>query len=166
MSTLVAVGLPGAALGIIGWVDYVTGPDLALFPFYLVALVVISLRFRCPAAMLYGVLASAIFLVVDLATEPRLLGTIAPYWRAAGQLLSFSLVTFTIPRLREERQRLVASQAALMGQRTELYELNARLVTALENLSAARQQTLEELVERHIAEVQGLLDVVDRRGLR
>jgi hypothetical protein len=53
-----------------------------------------------------------------------------------------------------------------MGQRTELYELNARLVTALENLSAARQQTLEELVERHIAEVQGLLDVVDRRGLR
>lgn len=153
---------PVAMLAVVGWIDYVTGPLLAFSPFYVAVLVVIALRRRWPVAMAHGVLAALIFLAVDLATVPELRWTIYPYWRSLGLLFSFSLVTFTIPRLMEEQRRLAESRAVLVRQRRELNELNTLLVQTLEERTGERERVIEELVGRHAAEVRGLTSVVER----
>jgi hypothetical protein len=134
-----------AALLMVGWVDYITGPRLAFFPFYLCVLVLASLRSPRGAAMLYSALAATIFLVVDLATVPALGATIYPYWRAVAQLTSFSLVTYVIPTLRDERRRLVESEQCLVQQQAELQVLSGRLVAALEEARRSRAVAVEAL---------------------
>jgi len=134
-----------AALLAVGWVDYITGPRLAFFPFYLCVLVGASLRSSRPAAMLYAGVASVIFLLVDLVTVPELAATIFPYWRAVAQLMSFSLVTYVIPTLRDERRRLAESEKLLIQQQDELHALTGTLLAALEEASRSRALALEAL---------------------
>jgi hypothetical protein len=140
--------LPVAGLLLIMVVDYITGPMVAVSPFYLAVLVPIALRRRATAAAVYGAVAAAMFLTVDLITVPALATTFYPYWRGIAQLISFSIVMFTIPRLIGERHRLLRSEETLVRQRTELEDLNAKLVGALEELGAARQRTVEAMLNR------------------
>lgn len=137
-------GLAVAALVAVGCVDYVTGP-LAFFPFYLCVLVVAALNTSRQAAMMYAGLASMIYLLVDLATEPELQATVYPYWRAMAQLVNFSLVTYVIATLRDERRRLAESEGLLVHQQGELLELSGKLVAALEEVNRSRAQALEAL---------------------
>ena len=152
---------PVAGLLVIALLDYVTGPLVAVSPFYLAVLVAVALRRAVPAALAYGAFAAALVLTVDLITVPALAGTPYPYWRGIAQLLSFSAVTFTIPRLRAERHRLLRSEETLVRQRTALEDLNAKLVSALEELGAARQLTVETVLARHPAAFD---DLTRRRG--
>jgi hypothetical protein len=153
---------PLAALAAVGWLDYLTGPLLPFFHFYVMVLVLLSLRRRWPVAMGFGVLAAAILFSVDFATLPELRWTIYPYWRAAGHLMSFSLVTFTIPRLIEEQRRLSESEAQLIRQRREIHELNTALVQALEDRAAERERAIEDLVGDHAAEIRNLREAVEQ----
>jgi len=134
-----------AALLAVGWVDYITGPRLAFFPFYLCVLVGAALRSSRRVATLYAGVASVIFLLVDLATTPELAATIYPYWRAVAQLMSFSLVTYVIPTLRDERRRLAESERLLIQQQDELHTLTGTLLAALEEASRSRALALEAL---------------------
>ena len=151
---------PVAGLILIAVLDYVTGPLVAVSPFYLAVLVPIALRRRPPVALAYGALAAGLFLVVDLITVPALIGTVYPYWRGIASLISFTVVMFTIPRLIAERHRLLRSEEALVRQRTELEDLNAKLVGALEELGAARQRTIETMLTRHTATLDDLKTLV------
>lgn len=153
---------PFVALAGAGWLDFATGPLLPFFPFYVAVLVVVSLRQRWPVAMAFGALAAAILFAVDFVTLPDLRGTIYPYWRAVGHLMSFSLITFTIPRLIEEQRRLVESEAQLMRQRREIHELNTALVKALEDRAGEREHAIQDLVKDHTAEIRNLREVVQQ----
>jgi hypothetical protein len=152
--------LPVAGLLLITVLDYFTGPMVAVSPFYLAVLVAIALRRRAAAAAAYGAVAAAMFLAVDLITVPALATTFYPYWRGMAQLISFSVVMFTIPRLIAERHRLLRSEEALVRQRTELEDLNAKLVGALEELGAARQRTVEAMLSRQTAALDELKALV------
>jgi len=148
--------LPVAGLLLIAVLDYLTPTLLAVSPFYLAVLVPIALRRRAAAAAVYGALAAAMFMVVDLISLPHLATTGYPYWRGMAQLISFSVVMFTIPRLIEERHRMLRSEEALVRQRTELEDLNGKLVGALEELGAARQRTVEAMLNRQTAALDDL----------
>jgi hypothetical protein len=161
MPRLVAAWLwPLACLAIVGYLDYVTGPLLPFFPFYLVVVLAVALRRRLALAMGFGALAAAILFGVDLLSMPALRTSIYPYWRAIGHLLSFSVVTFTIPRLIEEHRRLARSESQLMRQRREINELNTALVQALENRADERQRDIEALIGVHTREIASLREVV------
>ena len=152
--------LPVAGLLLIAVVDYVTGPMVAISPFYLAVLVPIALRRRAGAAAIYGAVAALMFLTVDLITLPQYAKTFYPYWRGMAQLISFSVVMFTIPRLIAERHRLLRSEETLVRQRTELEDLNAKLVGALEELGAARQRTVEAMLNRQTTALDELKALV------
>jgi hypothetical protein len=158
-----------AGLLLIAVLDYFTGPMVAVSPFYLAVLVVIALRRRAPVALAYGAVAAAMFLAVDLMTVPALATTFYPYWRGMAQLISFSVVMLTIPRLIAERHRLLRSEETLVRQRSELEDLNAKLVGALEELGAARQRTVEAMLNRQTAaldELKGLVATAVAEGSR
>jgi hypothetical protein len=152
--------LPVGGLLVIAAIDYLTGPRVAVSPFYLAVLVVIALRRRVEVAVAYGAVAATFFLIIELLTVPALATTPYPYWRGVAQLISFSVVMFTIPRLIAERHRLLRSEEALVRQRTELEDLNAKLVGALEELGAARQRTVEDVLGRHTAALDQLKNVL------
>jgi len=143
-----------AALVAVGWLDYVTGPLVAVSPFYFCVLVPVALRRPVRIAAPYALLAAAIFLGVEVLSNPGLRWTFYPYWRGFSQLVGFLLVTCTIPQLVRERQRLVRSEEALVRQRAELEELNAKLVATLEELGASRERAIEELLRRHTEELE------------
>ena len=153
---------PLVALAVVGCLDYITGPLLPFFPFYVFVLVAVSLRRPLRVAMGFGALAAAILFGVDLVSMPALRASIYPYWRAAGHLMSFSLVTFTIPRLIEEQRRLAESEAQLMRQQREIHELNTALVQALEERAAERERAIDELVGHHALEIRSLREVVQQ----
>jgi hypothetical protein len=151
---------PIAGLLLIAVLDYVTGPMVAISPFYLAVLVPIALRRSAAAPAIYGAIAAGMFLTVDLITLPRFATTFYPYWRGVAQLISFSVVMFTIPRLIAERHRLLRSEETLVRQRTELEDLNAKLVGALEELGAARQRTVEAMLNRQTTALDELKTLV------
>ena len=154
--------LPAAALLLVGWLDYVTGPLLASSPFYLLVLALTGLRRRWPVALAYGVVAAAVSLTVELLTTPALASTIYPYWRALAQLIAFTAVTVMIPALVHARERLAESRRALVGQRAELEDLNRRLVLALGELTAAKDRAVGVLVAQHTATVRELQGELER----
>jgi hypothetical protein len=123
-------------------------------------LVAVALRRRMVIAVGFGALAAAILFAVDLVSVPALRTSIYPYWRAIGHLLSFSIVTFTIPRLIVEHRRLARSESQLMRQRREINELNTALVQALEHRADERQREIEALIGVHTREIRSLRDVV------
>lgn len=159
-----SASIPALALIAVGIVDYLTGPLLAFFPFYVCVLVVISLRRPWPVAMMYGGLAALIFLVVDLSTVPALVTTVFPYWRALGQLMNFSLVTFVVPKLLDERREFAVANARLHARERELYELNQHLLSTLDELTASRGH--QDLVARQAAEVAALGPLVQQAAGR
>jgi hypothetical protein len=157
--------LPVAGLLLIAVLDYVTGPLVAISPFYLAVLVPVALRRRVPVALAYGAIAALMFLACDLLTPPVTAGasyatTLYPYWKGLAQLISFSVVMLTIPRLIAERHRLLRSEEMLVRQRTELEDLNAKLVGALEELGEARQRTVEAMLNRQATVLDELKAVV------
>jgi hypothetical protein len=76
--------------------------------------------------------------------------------------MSFSLVTFTIPRLVEEQRRLAESESQLRRQRREIHELNTALVQALEDRAAERERAIQELMGDHALEIRNLREVVQQ----
>jgi len=152
--------LPCAVLAVVGWLDYVTGPRLAFSPVYFLVLAALALRHPRDAALFFSLFASGVFLVVDLLTVPRNASTIYPYWRAAGQLLSFSVVSFTITQLVEDRRSLVDSRTSLPKHAAELQAVNEKLVATLEELSASKERALEDVLRQHVREVSRLRETL------
>ncbi len=154
--------VPLGAMLLAALIDYVTPAPFAVSPFYLCVLVPVALRRPWNVAMTYGVIASAVFMTVDVITNPESAGTIYPYWRGFSQLITFSLVTFTIPLLVRDRQRLVESERTLIQQRQELEQVNARLVGTLEELVAMRERDIQQLVQQQRAALKELVTMRER----
>lgn len=157
---LAAAVLPMVGLAAVGWVDFLTGPLFAFSPFYLLVLVFSSLVNSSRMSLAHAVVAAAIFLVVDLATVPAMASTPYPYWRAVAQLVSFSLVTYVIPGLIEERRRLERSEALLVRRQEEIEVLNGKLLAALEEVSRTKSLAIEDLRRQHANEMRRLRETL------
>lgn len=136
-------------LALVGWVDYVTGPEIALAPFYLIVLAGLAYFERWPVCIAFGGVAAGIYLGADLLNNPSGAHLIYPYWRAFSRFLSFAGIGSLLSLVLQEHQRLRESKDALCERNQELERLNRELQEALQELKQL-QRTLVA-VERKAA---------------
>lgn len=70
-----------------GWFDYITGPEVASAPFYILILVSLALVEPWGACLGYSILAACVYLTVDLYTTPARASLVFPYWDATSRFL-------------------------------------------------------------------------------
>lgn len=129
---------------LVGWFDYITPPELASTPFYLLALIPIAFLESIPVCLAFSVLAAAIYFGADVLTNPGTVKLVYPYWTALARLISFGLISSAISLLVGERRRLRFSQQALHHKARELEKKNRALEQSLQELKRLQ----EELVKK------------------
>ncbi|HYL81364.1 MAG TPA: hypothetical protein VEU07_11160 [Candidatus Acidoferrum sp.] len=121
-------------LFVMGWVDYVTGPDIASAPFYIAVLLTMAFFEPWWICLIYSGVATLLFLSVDLLTLPGRTTLIYPYWSSLARLLSFVLISVSTSLLITERRRLRHSERALQEKTQELEAKNRKLEEAMREL--------------------------------
>lgn len=145
-----AVGL--LLLFVAGWLDYITGPEIASAPFYILVLFPLAF-FETPWICLgFSIIAAMIYLGVDLLSKPGAVTLVYPYWQATARFLSFALISTITSRLVGEQRRLHLSEQALQEKAAELAEKNRRLEDALEELRRLHADLLARERQAGIAE--------------
>jgi signal transduction histidine kinase len=137
---------------LVGWFDYVTPPELASAPFYLVPLTPIAFLEPVPICVAFSVLAAVIYFGADVLSNPGTFKLIYPYWRAFARLISFGLISLTISLLVGERRRLLLSEHALQDKAQELEAKNRALGGNLRELKRLQDELVEK--ERRAAAFQ------------
>ena len=99
------------AIGILGWIDYATGPDYGFSLFYLIPIVMVGWAGISADAMIAGVAASIAWLVADyFASHAAVPVTL---WNGFTRMAIFVAVGVMMSRLRAERERLQRSNEEL-----------------------------------------------------
>jgi len=137
---------------LVGWLDYITGPEIAFAPFYI--LILLGLGFYEPwgICLAYSGLAAITYLGADLLWNPARATLVYPYWRALARLFSFALISSTISQLVRERTRLRLSEQALQEKAQELEEKNRRLEETLRELKRLQEDLIAKERQAAIAE--------------
>lgn len=135
-----------------GWLDYVTGPEIASAPFYILILLPIAFFEPLWICLAYSVLAALIYLGADLLSTPGSTMLIYPYWRAVARLFSFALISSTISQLLSERRRLRDSERALLEKARELEEKNRYLGELLGQVKKLQEELVAKERRAAIAE--------------
>lgn len=107
------------AILILGVVDYVSGPEIAFSPFYLLPLSVVAWKVGTKRALALGVLAALTWLVADLAAGAEYSSWIVPTWNTLARFSVFVLVIGLLATLRHslETQSHLARVDPLTGVR-------------------------------------------------
>lgn len=134
---------------LIGWFDYITPPELATTPFYLLALIPIAFLEPLPVCLAFSLLAAVIYFGAEVLSNPGIVKLIYPYWTAFARLISFGLISSAISLLVGERRRLRLSEQALQGKARELEEKNRALEETLRALNKLQEKIVAK--ERYAA---------------
>ena len=135
-----------------GWVDYITGPEVASAPFYIFILVSLAIVEPWGACLGYSFLAACIYLTVDLYTTPARAALVFPYWDATSRFLGFALISIAISLLVAERRRLQQTERMLQDRGKELEEKNRRIEEALRTVTRLQEERLTRERQNAIAE--------------
>jgi signal transduction histidine kinase len=135
-----------------GWFDYITGPEVASAPFYILILVSLALVEAWGACLGYSILAACVYLTVDLYTSPARASLVFPYWDATSRFLGFALSSIAISLLVAERRRLQQSERALQDRGKELEEKNRRIEETLRTVTRLQEELLTRERQNAIAE--------------
>ena len=135
-----------------GWLDYITGPEIASAPFYVFVLLPIAFYEPLWICLAYSVLAALIYLGADVLSTPGSTTLVYPYWRAFARLFSFALITSTISQLLGERRRLRDSGQALLEKARELEEKNRYLGELLGQVKRLQEELVAKERRAAIAE--------------
>jgi PAS domain S-box-containing protein len=139
----------GLCLGVVGAIDWITGPEIALSIFYLVPVALVAASVGKKAGLLTALAAGAIWLGIELSTNHLSHPAIA-YWNGGVRTGIFSTFAWIV---------------GLIADRTrELRSLNASLAKKVEERSAAlRDQTaLLESILNSIGEGVVVADAAGR----
>jgi hypothetical protein len=139
-----------------GWLDYVTGRELADSPFYILVLLPISLLESWVVCLAYSILAAVIFLGVDLVSMSGTDSLIYSSWGAFARLISFALVSITMCRLLAGRRRLQHSEQRLREKSNELEAQNGKLEVTLGEVKRLQGDLVAE--ERRLAVAEAISD--------
>lgn len=166
-------------LFVVAYVDYITGPELAFAPFYLIILLAIGLFERWSVCLLYSILAGVLFLWADILWEfPIRARSFYPYWRACARFIGFAVSSILVSRLVAKRAELRRIQDALVGEerRRATVEAAARAAYEMERplnsvglyveelarpgrVDEDARPTLEKLQER-VADLEAILQKI------
>jgi diguanylate cyclase (GGDEF)-like protein len=115
-SPFLGIVVPVLSIIAIGWIDYVTGPDIGCSLFYLLPVALGAWHGGIRAAMIAGVAATAAWLTADLLWRQGDVAMAISLWNAFTRLVIYLSEGFFIAILRRDREvmhRLVAREAAL-----------------------------------------------------
>jgi len=97
-------------LGLVGLSDYLTGPEISFGIFYFLPIWLMTWHFRRSVAVLFSLLCSLVWFVVDDASGVEYSASIIPFWNAAARLvyfLSFSfLLSYSQDQLRQSKEEV------------------------------------------------------------
>jgi diguanylate cyclase (GGDEF)-like protein len=105
-------------LGMLGFIDYVTGPDLSFIVFYLAPIVLVGWFVGTGAGVLMSVAGGVVWLFADiLSRSTSYVHPIIPYWNVAVKLVFFLVVNALVWQLKKslERERELARTDHLTG---------------------------------------------------
>lgn len=92
------------AIGILGWIDYSTGPEYGFSLFYLIPIVIVAWKGISADAVIVSLAASVAWLAADyFAFHSTLTATL---WNGFTRMAIFVAMGFTMSRLHAERERL------------------------------------------------------------
>jgi PAS domain S-box-containing protein len=102
--TAVEVGVAIVGMAAIGWLDYITGPEISFAPIYLVPIVIAAWWYSRTCAWTAVAAASVVWFAADLAWyDPSHLWIVL--WNGTSRLVIFSGAVWAITRVREARDR-------------------------------------------------------------
>ena len=156
----------------IGWLDYVTGPELGLSMFYLLPIAAVAWRGRYLPAIFLAQLAAACWIVADLMVRQGSL--VLPFWNGLTRVVIYTATAYLVARVRLDQEQLGSMNARL----EEALERESRLartdaVTDLPNGRAFLEQLQRELArarrDQHpvsilYADLDGFKAINDRYG--
>ena len=90
---------------IIGFLDYITGPEISFSIFYLIPISVVALIAGAKDGIILSVFGAIAWFVADLFAGHVYTSTAIPYWNAGVRLGLFLIVTFSLSALTSTQKR-------------------------------------------------------------
>lgn len=87
-------------IAILGFVDYITGPDLAFSPLYLVPLSAAAWRLRTRYGLALAAVCAAVWEAADVLSGEVYSSPVVPVWNTTARLFTYVLVVILLTRLR------------------------------------------------------------------
>lgn len=128
----------------IGWLDYITGPELGLSLFYLIPISVIAWRGHLESAVSAAMLAAVCWITSDALSRSGPM--VYPIWNGFTRVVIYSATALLVYRVRADRNELSAMNDRLQSalrRETELARTDA--ITGLANSRAFIEQADREL---------------------
>ncbi len=130
--------------GLVGIVDYLTGPELSFSIFYLIPIYLVAWQVGRQMGILLSITSAAMWLTADLLTGYPYSHPLIPYWNAVVRLGLFTIVTLALSALRKSHDRQEElGQFIVHDLRSPL----ANVMTGLQVLQEDADETVEPLQE-------------------
>ena len=93
-------GITICLLLFVGWLDYLTGPEIGFFVFYFIPLTYVSWYGTTRWSLCFAVLASVLWFEADYYTGQHYSHPSIGYWNAGVRLIAFVFITLMITRVK------------------------------------------------------------------
>src|SRR5258707_1242407 len=145
----------------IAFVDYITGPEVAIYPFYSIAILLMVWFGDMPSAIVISVLSTIAWWTVDRAVGHAYSSEWLRMWDAVVKLMSFSLVLFAGWSVKRQRDEARA--------RIELLERSEQLEKEIIEISEREQERigrdLHDGVCQYLAAIGFIPTITERKGM-
>ncbi len=146
----------------VGWLDYITGPEIGLSLFYFLPIMLGGWYFygNRAAAIAVPFLAAGVWLAADMLTEHGYSSPWIPYWNMSIRLGMFLAIGLTVSRLRRSHsnEQVLSRTDALTG------VSNSRYFTELVTREISRSARFAEPFSFAYIDVDNFKTVNDTRG--
>jgi NtrC-family two-component system sensor histidine kinase KinB len=169
-SSLILLGL--VLVGLIGALDYLTGPELSFSIFYLIPIALAAWFGGSQAGIFVSAMSTLSWLAADLFAQHHYSNPLFPFWNSLVRLGFFLIVTYTLSAVRAARARNEElSQFVVHDLRSPLSNVMIALETiqdiAGEKMDAVEQEMIEICLlscQRMLTLINSLLDLARLEG--
>jgi diguanylate cyclase (GGDEF)-like protein len=149
---------------LIGWLDYVTGPEIGLSLLYLIPIAITAWKGQGIAASIVAAIAAACWIAADYLAGRALALSL---WNGFTRIVIYEAAAFLVDRIRIDREKLQEMNtrlAAALQDESELARTDA--VTGLANSRAFHEQLAQELARAERDERSITLLYLDLDGFK
>jgi diguanylate cyclase (GGDEF)-like protein len=159
-SNLVKVAIGYTLVGVIGFIDYLTGYEIAFSIFYLVPIVLVAWFIGKRSGMLIAIFSAAVWGVADAASGSPYSRPFIPYWNTLVRLGFFVIVNHTLFKLKDalKREKDLARRDSLTN------VMNARYFIEMSEREIERARRFKRTLTIAYIDLDNFKSVNDRFG--